>query len=352
MKKRIGIALVFMVVVIAIVWRLGSNKAEIESRKEVKADSSAIAVVVAPVSMHTINNSLELVGTAEANREISIASETVGKITQIYFKKGDFVSEGEVLAQVDDTYKRLALENARLNHDKYKEDYERYQVLQQGDAVTETQLRDIRLAYEGAIIQLEQVEKQWKDTRILAPFGGYITSRNIELGTFVNQGTPIAEIVDIETLKVVLSVSETNAYKLKTGQKVNVTTVIYPGIVFVGTVSHISPKGDKEHSYPIEISITNNRQYPLKAGTYVAGRIDLDDMEPWLAIPRDAIVSSIKDPSVYKIENNSARLVKINTGRDDNAFIEVLSGLKEGDKVVVSGQINLTENAKVSVIKN
>jgi RND family efflux transporter MFP subunit len=256
-----------------------------------------------------------------------------------------------MLAQVDDTYKKLALENARLNYDKYKEDYERFQVLQQGDAVSETQLRDMRLAYENASIQLQQAEKQWKDTRITAPFSGYIISRTVELGAYVNQGTAIAGIADISTLKVVLSVSEANVYRLKTGQKVEITTSIYPGIRFSGMVSNISSQGDKSHTYPIEISLANSSKSPLKAGTYVNLHIDLGGTESLLMIPRDAIVSSVKEPSVYKIENETARLIKVNTGRDDNAFIEVLSGLKEGENVVVSGQINLTNEANISIIR-
>jgi multidrug efflux pump subunit AcrA (membrane-fusion protein) len=70
-----------------------------------------------------------------------------------------------------------------------------------------------------------------------------------------------------------------------------------------------------------------------------------------LMIPRDAIVSSVKEPSVYKVENDVVRLMKVSIGHDDNAFIEVLSGLKEGDQVVITGQINLMNEAKVSIIR-
>jgi multidrug efflux pump subunit AcrA (membrane-fusion protein) len=68
-------------------------------------------------------------------------------------------------------------------------------------------------------------------------------------------------------------------------------------------------------------------------------------------MPRDAIVSSVKDPSVYRIENGIARLVKVEIGRDDNSFVEVLSGLNAGDQVTTTGQINLSDGAKVSIDK-
>jgi RND family efflux transporter MFP subunit len=340
-----------MAIVVAIGWKLASNKKEIESRKEVKTGNTPVAVTVIQASMRSIDNSLELVGITEACREVTIASESSGKITNINFKWGDFVTQGKVLVQVDDAYKKLAFENAGLNYNKHKEDYERFQILQQGDAVSEAQLRDMRMAYENASVQLRQAEKQLNDTRIITPFDGYITSRSVELGAFVNPGTPIAGIADISTLKVALSVSESDVYGMKTGQKAEITTSVYPGIRFSGTVSGISAKGDKNHTYPIEITLGNNHKYPLKSGTYVDVRVDLGGNASRLVIPRDAIVGSVREASVYKVENEIARLVKISTGREDNSFIEIMSGLKEGDLIVTAGQINLTNEVKVSIIR-
>jgi len=77
----------------------------------------------------------------------------------------------------------------------------------------------------------------------------------------------------------------------------------------------------------------------------------MSNKEKVLMIPRDAIVSSLKDPSVYLVKNNIAQLMKIGVGRNFNSFIEVVSGLNEGDQVVTNGQINLTGSSKVSVIK-
>jgi RND family efflux transporter MFP subunit len=351
MKKTVSIAVfVATASIVAIGWKLASNKKEIESRKEIKTENTAIAVRLVPASLRSVENSLEAVGVTEARREVTIASESAGKITQIHFKWGDFVKQGKVLAQVDDGYKKLAFENAGLMHDKYKEDYERFQVLQQGDAVSEAQLREMRIACENASIQLRQAGKQLNDTRIIAPFDGYIISRTVELGAFVNPGTPVAGIADISTLKVVLSVSESDAYRLKAGQKAEVSASVYPGIRFSGTVSNIGAQGDKKHTYPIEITLVNKPEYPLKSGTYVNVRVDLGGRDSLLMIPRDAIAGSVKEASVYRVENEVARLVKINTGREDHSFIEVLSGLKEGDLVVTSGQINLADEAKVSII--
>lgn len=351
MKKKTIISTVSIVVLLgAMTWVLASNKKEIDSHKEAKTTASEIAVTLAQVEMKATSNNLRMVGTAQPAKDVNIASESAGKITRIYFKMGDYVAQGKVLAEIDDTYKRLAYENAKLNFDKYKEDIARYEVLRKGEAVSETQYRDIKLAYENASIQLQNAKKQWDDCKVTAPFSGYITSKNVEQGAFVNAGTIIAGISDINELKVVLEVSETDAYQLKDGQPVEVTSDVQSSTTFNGKIRTISQKATASHTYPVEVMIANNGKNKLKAGTYVNVIINTSNDGEALMIPRNAIISSVKDPSVYVVNNNVARMVKINTGRSFDTDIEVLGGISRGDKVVVDGQINLSDGAKVSVI--
>ena len=346
MKKRTVIISTTIVALLGImIWTLVSNKKEINLRKEVKTTETQIAVTVAPAEMRETNASLELVGTTQALKEVDVASESSGKIVQVNFKMGDYVTKGKVLAQIDDTYKRLAYEKAKLNYDKFKEDYDRYQVLRKGEAVSDIQLRDTKLNYDDAVIQLENTKKQWDDTRIVAPFSGYITSKKT-----VNSATVIAGIADISELKVVLEVSESNAYQLCQGQQINVTADVHPDKNYKGRIENISPKATSSHTYPVEILISNNGKDKLKSGTYVNVSINMGSKGKTLMIPRDAIVSSVKDPSVYVVNGGIAHLVKISTGRNFSSYLEVLSGLNEGDKVVTNGQINLMDGVKVSVI--
>jgi RND family efflux transporter MFP subunit len=121
---------------------------------------------------------------------------------------------------------------------------------------------------------------------------------------------------------------------------------------YKGSIANISPKGSNTHTYPIEIMIANNKKNPLKAGTYVTVQVDLGADGNFLMIPRDAIVSSVKDPSVYVINNGVAQLTKISTGQNYDTYLVVTSGLNAGDEVVTNGQINLTDGAQISVIAN
>ncbi len=352
MKKIITTIAILLVVAGLISWKLIANKKEINSKAEVKVTTEAIAVTVAEVQKQSAETTLSLTGITEANQTVMVASKANGEITAIHFKLGDFVAKGQILARVDDTYTKLNLENARINYTKCKDDVQRYQTLREGDAVSDTQLRDIRVAYENAKVQLEQAQQQLDDTYIRAPFSGYITSREVDLGKYVNVATTVAGMADISELKVLLSVPESSAYALDKGESVSIQTQVYPGTTFTGKIANISPQGDSSHSYPVEVALPNSKQYPLKAGTYVDVSIDMGKTQEMLFIPRDAIVSSVKDPSVYRVENGTAHLVKITTGRDHANSIEVLHGLQQGDQVVVNGQINLMDGARISVITN
>jgi len=147
-----------------------------------------------------------------------------------------------------------------------------------------------------------------------------------------------------------LTVSESDIYQLRAGMKAFVTTDVLPNTNFNANISSIGQKGSSAHSYPVEIMIANDSKNPLKAGTYVNVSVNAGKTGNTLMIPRDAIVSSVKEPSVYIVKNGIVELTKITTGRQYNAYIEVLTGLNDGEQVVTNGQINLSDGVKVTVI--
>jgi RND family efflux transporter MFP subunit len=347
--KKIFISIFIVGGIIAlIIFKLLSNKKEVDANRQFVSVAAPIAVNVVAAKRQLPEVVVNLVGNTEAVRQVRVPSRSSGAIVSANFKVGDYVSTGSILARVDDTYAGLSLQTATINHDKLADDLRRFQALRAGDAVTETQLRDIQIALETAKVQMQQAQKQIDDTYIRAPFGGYITGRDVEIGQFVGVGTNIASVADIAQLKIVISVSEAIAYKLIKGQDVKITTAVYPGVTFMGKIISIAPQGNNINSYPIEIQLSNTAKHTLKAGTYVNVSIEMQQSEPVILIPRDAIVSSVRTPSVYKIENgNVARLVNITIGASYDNAIEVAYGLQEGDIVVVSGQINLMDGATV-----
>jgi RND family efflux transporter MFP subunit len=161
----------------------------------------------------------------------------------------------------------------------------------------------------------------------------------------------VANVVDISRLKVKVSVAEQDAFKLKAGDKVEVTTDVYPGVTFEGRIHTISAKADEGHTYPIEITLENSSAHPLRAGMF--GRVSFVSLAPvkTLAIPRDALVGSMKAASVFVVENGIARKRDIVVGTEEGTQLMVVSGLSEGETIVVNGQNNLKDSTAVAVLQ-
>ena len=351
MKKIITIVVVFILVGL-VAFRLISNKEEIDAQNTVTESSNTrVTVNTVTAEKKMSSRSLNLLGTLSANQVIDIKSETQGKVTDLYVQLGDKVKRGQVIARIDNRIQTIAVSNAERALADAKQNYERYKNLYEGGAASQAQLDQYTLAYENTQNQVAQAKKELTNATVVSPVSGQITDKALEAGSFVTPGTPIATVVDVSKLKVELTVAEGDAYTLNEGDTVNITSNVYPEVTYHGTITFISPRGDEAHNYPVEVAFTNDQQYPLKAGTYVNVAFDRNSQVSTLQIPRDALIGSIRNAQVYVVADSTAYLTPITVGRDYGASVEVLKGLDEGDQVVTTGQINLTDSTQVSVIQ-
>ncbi len=349
MKKLKYFIISFLIVggVIAILF---SNRAKLQAKsKNEKIESYPVSV--ASVENKSVDRNLQLVGTIEASNDVAIISEAQGKVVGVFAKVGDYKSKGSTLIQLDNELKLAAFKTAEVNYEKAKKDFERYEALYNQKAVTDAQRESIKLAFQSAEAQYIVAKREYSDAKITAPISGVVTSRLVDVGNYVQKNSPVANIVDIAELKVKLNVGEKNAFQLKPGDAVKVSTDVYPGITFDGKISTISDKGDEAHTYPVEVSLKNSKEHPLKAGMFGEVLFRSNSSGEKLFIPREALIGSVKNPQVFVVENGEAVLKNIVVGSAYDKNLEVLEGLKAGEKVVVSGQNNLANNFKVMVVE-
>jgi len=349
-KTTIIITLAVLAVVILIGARLVSNKKTIdEKNKPVTISNAAIPVTVVEVREDTVSQSLLKTGNLIPFRETSLMATSQGQVLKVNFDLGSNVSQGSTLIQIDNKLNQLALQATQLNIDKLQKDVTRYNTLYAGNATTELQLNQTKFDYENAVNKAEQIRKQIQDATVKSPISGRIVKKEIEVGEFVNAGTVLATILDVSRLKVQVMVNEKDVYQLHEGQKVKVTADVLSGKMYSGQISYIAPRGNEEHSYPVEITVANSGQ--LKAGTFVNVDFSQKSKEKSLQIPRISLVESIKNPYVYVVNQNIAQQRKLTIGRELGDNIEVLGGLQPGDQVVTTGQLNLTNGKSVQVSK-
>ncbi len=350
MKKKIIIIAIICVLAVGLIVKLIINKSEIDASAKPKDIKVEVPVTIVKAKKSIIDNGFSVNGTFLASRELTIISQTQGKLVKIGFENGDFVGEGQVLAQCDLELLEAQKALAEANLNKMKSDLKKFEEMYKTNAVTLQQIEEMRLACLNAQTNLVTVNKQIEYAVIKAPFSGYITKKYIEKGGMLMPGAMVAEIIDINTLKFVANVSESDIDKVKNGGPVKITADIYDGIFYDGKIRSVGFKADEAKRFPVEIEVRNNTAKPIKAGMYGLASFDCEGTREALLIPRTALVGSIKEPKVFVVDGKtaSARMLKLGTSTESS--IEVLDGLKEGDQVVVSGQINLEDGTTVQII--
>lgn len=352
MNKRLIIILSVAVVLVALaVMKLMSNKHAADEKIFVRDANAAVFVETASPETHTFENALSFLGTFDPYRQNTIGSDVSGKIIRLNVEEGDRVSQGQLLAKIDDELLQLQLQNAEIQIEGQRNDDNRYSNLAKENAVAGVQVEKTKLGLRSAEVQKKQIQKQLRSTNITAPFSGVVTKKMVDLGSMIGPGTPLVELTDISSLKLTVSVPERDVMKFNLGQKVSVFVDIYRNQAFEGKVTNINVVADKSHNFKVQITVTNRKDTQIMAGMYGSVQLSNNKSVTALSVPRRALVGSSKNPQVYVVRNGKAILTSFNAGTSDGEYIEVVSGLTKNDQVVVKGQVNLQNNSPVTTKK-
>jgi membrane fusion protein, multidrug efflux system len=349
--KRIIITVVVVIGAATLIgWILNNNKKENQAKTDIVAKGTgAVIVRTTTASKSPINLDFSSNGNFAAWQDLALVAENSGRITRILVDEGSHVNRGQVLARIDDEYLSLELQSASDELSKLKTDQQRYESSFKTGGVTKAQLDDINLDVRNAENKVQQAKRRLADSYIKAPISGIINKRSIEVGTYVSPGTALFDIVDVSRLKLLVNANESRVVNLKVGDQVKITTSVFPDKAFSGAISFIAAKADNTLNYPVEIRVENSSSQSLKAGMYGTAVFDLPEQQPTIVIPRGAFVGSVSSNEIFVLENGkTAKLKKVTSGRILGEQVEILDGLKEGETVITSGQINLVDGTEVN----
>ncbi|MBF9254547.1 efflux RND transporter periplasmic adaptor subunit [Pontibacter sp. 172403-2] len=350
MKKVIYI-IVALVVLAAVGFKLMSNKEQMAANAAV-ADirSDAIPVAITEVTSDKLDKSFMAQGNFAPIQSLTLLSETQGQVQKVYKRKGDKVKAGDLLLKVESNTMAADLATAQTNAEKAKRDLERFENLAAGDAITQRQLEDARLAAKSTHAQLVAARQRLNKTSITAPINGEINEIYVEVGSYLSSGTKLYDIVNVDKLKLQVKASESEVLLINKGDKVTVKADAGAGEEYEGVVTAIAAQADPSLKFDVEIEVKNAADN-LRAGMYGTAFFKVDAQRDAMLLPREAIVGSIQNPSVFVVNNGVANARQVKVGVVTQDKVEILEGVKPGEQVVRSGQINLREGTKVSVLK-
>ena len=326
-----------------------SNKDKVDAQVYRQSPEFKPLVTTFRAEIQPIDQRKTYLGTFQPYREIDLLSETHGKVIYVGVERGQSIGKGQLVARLDSDIMQAQMIAAKAAYEKALADVKRYEDAVAGDAMPKINLDNAKLGLKSAESQLQVLQKQLTLTQITSPFGGVVTLKMFDLGSVLEPGAPLIRLTDISRLKLAINVPEKEVNALKVGQSIFIETEVYPGLTLEGKIQSIAAKGDAAHNFETEILVLNPSQTPLKAGMYGTASMQLNRNER-LLIPRTALIGSAKNPQVYVVENDTARLLQVSTGATYGEMLEIKSGLQPGDEVVTVGQINLRDNVAVKMV--
>ncbi len=313
----------------------GSTSKEVEVKPQVKLKT---------VHTQSIPQTETYTATVESDVKNNIAPNTPLRIEKIYADVGDVVRKGQVLVQLDASN----LRQLKLQIDNQQVEFNRTNALYQVGGASKAE-------YDNVKTQLDVLQTQYRqlvqNTQLTAPISGVVTARNYDNGDMYG-GQPVLTIEQTNPVKLVINISETYYSQMHKGMPVDITLDAYPDDLFTGKVTIVYPTIDATtHTFPVEITI-NNPQQKVRPGMFARATVNYGEQNHVL-VPDAAVVKQIGagDRYVYVYKDGKVNYNKVETGRQVDDAVEIISGVADGDQVVVAGQSKLANGKEVEVIK-
>jgi multidrug efflux system membrane fusion protein len=329
-------------------------------------DEPTIAADVGTVTRRDLVEPLIVRGTVVAmpNQDVKIAALVAGRVDSLSVAEGDWVKEGQTLAEIDPrpfadqkrqaaagvAQAKSAVENARLNMERTE------RLFQRGIAAGK-EVEDARAhraaadaGLEQATAALDTAERQLSRAHVTSPISGQVVKRLVNVGEQVD-GTaaqPIVEVANLDHVEIAAGIPADHLGRVKVGQRAAVSSDAYADHQFEGQIIAISPAVDVATNTALARIRLANTGRLLKVGMFAQVHVGLSERKGVLTVPPSAVAKGEAETAVYVVAGNLATRTKVTLGLETFDAVEILDGVKEGQKVLTSAVHGLGERARLA----
>src|ERR1700712_3048842 len=316
------------------------------------------SVAIAEAKSEVIPNLLTAVGDLAAVHQVNVTSDVSGRITDIMFTAGSKVKAGSPLVQLFDGPDQGDLANFKAQATVAQLSLDRAKQLAARQFGPQATVDTAQAAYDQANAGIAKTQAIISQKLVRAPFDGELGVRHVEVGQFLTAGTQIVTLTDLSKLYANFTVTEKDSAALKVGQTVRVAVDAYPGRTFQGQITAIEPQIATDTRNVRVQATLDNPDGILKPGMFATTTVVLPDKPAVITIPETAVDYTLYGDSVYLITEKkeddgktslTAVRTFVQTGNRIEGRAEILSGLKDGDRVVAVGQLKLQSGAAVTI---
>lgn len=321
-----------------------------------------LPVSVIEIKPGSMKKFVSVTGTVKPRKEAQIKSEISGVYSLLrnpstgkLFSLNDQVKAGqEIIALQDVEYENnVRVSSLKLNLETTKQLWEKQKSLFEKGGVTQSDVKASEINYINAKYSYDDAMFRLEKMRVRAPFAGTIVDLPYYTpGVKIQAASPMVTIMDYSVMYMDVNLAEKNMGVVKPNQPVWVTNYALPGDTLLGAVTQLSPAIDantRAFKGTVEIS---NPEFKLRPGMYIKAEIEVASAKGSIVIPKEVIVSKYGQYTIFVVENGLAIERDIKIGLENTEEVQVLSGLKANDRLVVKGFETLSDEAKVKVVKN
>ncbi|WP_163716725.1 efflux RND transporter periplasmic adaptor subunit [Mangrovibacterium lignilyticum] len=321
----------------------------------------AIPVSVEDIKLSSIEQTISSTGTVTASQQATLTTETSGDYilktnpkTGRKFSLGDRVEKGQIVIELQDKeyLNGIGLESKKLNLEITEQTYEKQKSLYDKGGVTQSELSNAQVSLVDAKNSFELAQIQLEKMYVRAPFTGIITSLpTYTQGTRVASGTEVVSLMSYNKLILEVNLPEKYINDIQRGQDIRVMNYTLPDDTLHGRVAELSPAISTEtRTFLGKLEIDNPKML-LRPGMFVQTEVILDRKDSVVVIPKNVVISNRRGKSVFIVTKGTAEEKQITFGYEDKDRVEITSGLKANERLVVKGFETLRNRSKVKIIK-
>lgn len=290
---------------------------------------------------------MEAIGTARANEQVTVSAPVTERIVRLNFDDGSFVRAGQIVAVLQQAQQSAQLNEAQARAREARQQLARISELKQRGFATQSALDTQVAAAAAARAQAAQASAQIGERVVRAPFSGWVSLRNISVGAIASQGTEIATISDVSTIKLDFTIPETMLGAIRPGLPIEARSAAYPDRPFRGTIHTIDPVVD-----PNTRAVTVRARLPnpdrlLRPGMMMNVAIE-NQPRLALSVPELAVIGEGESRFVYVVDERSrAQRVPVRTGARLAGRVEIVEGLRPGQRVITEGVVKVADDMPV-----
>ncbi len=331
---------------IAVIPGCGTGEASVANEAEVRA-ATPVPVEVALPERGDIYATYNATATIESDADAPVLARVNGEVVELLAEEGDAVKAGQVLARLDGERLRLEMLSAKADLERVSGELDRYDDLAARGLVSAAMYDGLKYDVDALRARYELAKLNYDYSEIRATISGVVSGRDIKLGQNIETGTVTFRITDTTELVAYLHIPQAELAKFSSGHDASLRVDSMPNAQFDATIARISPTIDTRNGTFRATAIIKNDTGNLVPGMFARFEIAYEMHEGALLIPGVAVIEEDDQTTVYVVQDGAVKRRIVETGIRNDGQVEILSGLSDGDEIVVVGHSALRDGSKV-----